>query len=290
MEILEIPTFEDSHNSLFFFLEKEKSGNWHYHPLHELVLVKKGEGIRIIGDHKKRFRRNELVLIGPNLPHIWKFDDSYYSNEGNFLGERLVIQFSYKLLNQFLCLPENRNVNTCLENSKLGCCFPNNCKKEIISLMIKMQSQDLTERFYTLLSIFKVINAAKEFKILSSPSVLKRFSENINDHFNNAVQFLHQNFHNEIRMKEMLEISNMSNTTFFITFKNKYRMSFKQYLLNLRISYACRLLDNESLTVSEIAFKSGFNNLANFHRRFKQLKNCTPNDYKKQNNPLLSHA
>ena len=94
-----------------------------------------------------------------------------------------------------------------------------------------------------------------------------------------ALQYILQNFQKQIQIKDLLQVTNMSNTTFYNAFIYTYRMTFKSYLLNVRIGYACRLLIDATKSISEIAYESGFENLSNFNRQFKKIKGITPSEF-----------
>jgi AraC-like DNA-binding protein len=133
-----------------------------------------------------------------------------------------------------------------------------------------------SDRLYSLFSIFKIFANTKEFRILSSPASMNSFSSDENDPMQKALKYILQNFQKPIHLKDLLEITSMSNTAFYDAFKHNYRMTYKNFLLNIRIGYACRLLTDESMNISEIAYTCGFENLSNFNRQFKQIKGITP--------------
>ena len=145
--------------------------------------------------------------------------------------------------------------------------------------MLKMQDMDESERFYSLISIFKIFASTKEFKILSSPAFSEPFWLDESGPMQKALKYILQNFQNNIRIRDLLEITNMSNTSFYATFKQTYRMPFKDYLLNIRVGYACKLLIDASQNISGIAYDSGFGNISNFNRRFKKIKGLTPSQF-----------
>jgi AraC-like DNA-binding protein len=148
--------------------------------------------------------------------------------------------------------------------------------------MEEMMHMEEKDRLYHLFLIFQLLGSTQEYKFLSSPAFLEPYQASENQPLKNVIQYIHQHFQKEIKVNELLEISNMSNTTFFTSFKKMYRMTFKKYLLSIRIGYACRLLADETLNISQIAYESGFENLSNFNRQFKSLKGCTPGEYKKR--------
>ena len=89
-----------------------------------------------------------------------------------------------------------------------------------------------------------------------------------------------QNFQEPINIKKLLNIAHMSNTSFTVLFKKTYNMTFKEYLVKVRVGYACRLLDDDSKSIYQISYEAGFENLSNFNRLFKKVKNCTPSEFK----------
>jgi AraC-like DNA-binding protein len=282
MKTPEVRLFKEPDKSFIFYHEKNTFTPWHHHEEYEFCLILRGNGVRMIGDHVDRFASNDLVLVGPNLPHEWKCDNNYYGRSGDFLGEGIALQFLTDFLGeQFYRLAENKGLNKCLERSRLGCLFYGKTKTRIIEKMIEMLEMEGPVRLYKLLSIFGILACTNEYRVLSSPLFLEQYRENNNEPLRKTVQYIHQNFQRKIKTEELLEICNMSNTTFFENFKKTYRMSYKRYLLNLRVGYACRLLSDETLNISRIAFESGFENLSNFNRQFKQIKSCTPREYKK---------
>jgi AraC-like DNA-binding protein len=120
--------------------------------------------------------------------------------------------------------------------------------------------------------------------MLSSPGFMKPFHNQGDEPIQKALEYIVQHFHEEVTMKEMLAITNMSNSAFCNTFKKTCRMTFKKYLLNVRVGYACKLLTDDTLNISQIAYNCGFENLSNFNRQFKKIKNITPSQFHKKMN------
>ena len=281
MKVREVRLFKSPEQSFIFYHDTSSFTTWHHHPEYELVLIKKGKGIRLVGDYIERFKDNDLVFLGSYLPHEWRCDSDFYTPEGMFKGECIVIQFLKDSFgDKFFELPENEGLRKILSLGTQGCRIKGESKRKIISLMEKMTTLEEVERFYTLLSIFRLLSSTSDFRLLSSPAFHLPYKTNDNDPMKNVIQYIHQNFQKEIKVSELQEISNMSNTTFFTFFKKRYRMTFKKYLLRIRIGYACQLLLDGSLNISQIGYESGFNNLSNFNRHFRAIKGCTPKDYK----------
>ena len=283
MKVREVRLFKTPNQSFVFYHETESFSGWNYHPEYELVLIKKGEGIRLVGDHIERFEQDDLAFLGSYLPHEWRCLDTYYDPDGEFKGEGLVVQFMHDSFGKnFFDLPENHDLLNFLKNSSQGCSVYGSTRDRIKVLMEDMIGMSEKDRLYNLFAIFRILGTSLEYRLLSSPAFIEPYQSNGNELFKHVIQYIHQNFQKEIRVDELLEISHMSNTTFFTSFKKMYRMTFKKYLLSIRIGYACRLLADETLNISQIAYESGFENLSNFNRQFKSIKGCTPGEYKKR--------
>lgn len=251
---------------------------FHHHPEYELVLIRKGKGRRMIGDNIDRFDENDLIFMGPYLPHQWICDMTPDIEQ----SRAFVIQFDFDFLgNKFFDLPENVALKKFLGESVRGYRFFGETRDQIISILVQMMNRSDTERLYDLFSIFKIFSSCHDFLLLSSPDSIDSFSFKENEKMHKALQYILQHFHNKIHVDELLAITNMSYPTFYSHFNRNYKMSYKQYLLDLRIEYACKLLKDDSMSVSEIAFNCGFGNLSNFNRQFRKIKKTTPSNYQK---------
>ncbi|MDT7827128.1 AraC family transcriptional regulator [Pricia sp. S334] len=282
METTEIRLFKESDQSFIYHVEDKNFGVYHYHPEYELILVDKGSGVRIVGDDISEFQEADLVFLGSSLSHVWRCDPEYYADDGTFTGKGYVIQFLEEFMGQrFIDLLENRGLRTFLSHSARGCEFFGKTKERITEIMLAMNSMHPTQRLYSLLSIFEIFATTEEYRLICSPVFQENTEMSESGPLRDVVEYLLKNFKKEIMLRDVLEIANMSNTQFFLTFKKRYRMPFKSYLLKLRIGYACRLLDNPNLNISQIAYESGFQNLSNFNRHFKSIKGCTPSAYRK---------
>ena len=283
METTEIRLFKESDQSFIYHIEERDFGIYHHHPEYELVYIENGSGVRIVGDNIDEFKKNDLVFLGSSLPHVWRCDNAYNNYDGTFNGKGYVIQFLEDFIGEsFWKLPENRGLMSFFSHASRGCKFFGLTKNRLIEIMIAMESMKPVERFYALFSIYEILATTKEYSFICSPAYHNTHVLTESDPLRDVVEYLLQNFKKDIKLKDVLDIANMSNTRFFLAFKKAYRMPFKSYLLKLRIGYACRLLANPNRNVSQIAYESGFENLSNFNRHFKAIKHCTPTSYRKK--------
>ena len=158
MKLENIRLIKDPDKSFIVYHETQPFSPWHHHPEYELVLIIKGKGKRMVGDHVDRFKQNDLVLVGSYLPHVWYCDKEYYDHPDGFQGEGIVYQFLYDFLGpQFFEIPENRNLKMMLDESSRGIKFHGKTKEKIISLILENYDSGGTDRLYSLFSIFKIL-------------------------------------------------------------------------------------------------------------------------------------
>ena len=283
METTEIRLFQESNQSFIYHIEERDFGIYHHHPEYELMFANRGSGVRIIGDDISEFKQYDLVFLGSSLSHVWRCDPEFHDDDGTFTGRGYVIQFLEDFIgNEFIDLPENRGLRAFFSHASRGCEFFGQTKERITEIMVAMQHMHPTQKLYALFSIFEIFATTEEYKFICSPVFQENTKMSESDPLRDVVEYLLQNFKKNVMLKDVLDIANMSNTQFFLSFKKMYRMPFKSYLLKLRIGYACRLLANPARNVSQIAYESGFENLSNFNRHFKSIKGCTPTAYRKE--------
>jgi len=255
---------------------------WHYHPEYELVLVLKSSGKKIIGDHISNFKDGDLVLMGPNLPHVYDNDPAYYEKDSQLKAEAIVIHFSDNFLgNTFFNLPEMAKVRQLLNASRQGLQITGRQRKEIAKRMEKMLELSPPQRLTELLNILIGLSQTEAYSYLASPGFVQNYGNANAKRLDPVLAYLMQHFAEDISLEEVASIANMSPQSFCRFFKHCTRKTFLTFLNELRIGYACRLIGDNHYSISEICYKSGFNNLSNFNRQFKRVMHKTPSEYKK---------
>lgn len=255
---------------------------WHYHPEYELVLITSSTGRRMVGDHIGYFEKDDLVFMGPKLPHVWMSDPQYITGEAKEQADGIVIQFVEKFLGEkFLNIPEMEGFKKILELSSHGMAIKGKTRKQINSLMKAMMDMSGLKRLSTLFMIFDILSTTSEYELLASPGFVQKTQLQCSDRFSKVTEYIMRNFDSDITLPEVASISNMAVTTFCNFFKEHYRVTFIEYLNTVRIGYACKLLAEKNVNVVEVAYASGYKNLANFNRQFKKFKNMTPTEYRR---------
>jgi AraC-like DNA-binding protein len=256
---------------------------YHYHPELELTYISRGTGTRYIGDNIETFSEEDLVLVGPNLPHLWKSDEIYYEGNPYLKARAIVIQFRDSFLgNDLWELSEMKKIKTLIKISRQGIKIQNNSQKKIAPIMQRMIDQPGADRIISLLMILNIISEARDNKLLSSVAFSYNSTQAGLERINAVFAFIFEKFADNITLSQIADVANMSPTAFCRYFKNHTNKSFSLFLIETRIHHSCKLIMNEEIKLSEIAFKSGFNSLSYFTKQFKKITGLTPLDYKKK--------
>ncbi len=256
---------------------------WHYHPEVELTLIRKGTGIRLVGDSMEQFTDGDLILLGSNLPHLWRNDEVYFAKDSTLWVEAVAIHFKEEFWGRpFLELPELKPVAELLNVAKRGLKITGKLKDQITDLMEAIhQSKDL-KRVELLINMLGTIATEREYEFLASPAFTGSYALNNTDRINEIYDYTLNNFRKKICIKEAAGAANISPNSFCRYFKSRTFKTYWQFLAEIRIGYACKLLIENQSGVSQICYECGFNNLSNFNRYFKIIKKKTPLQYAKE--------
>lgn len=271
---LDNTSFSTSINNMPYFLKI-----WHYHPELELVLVLESEGTRFIGDSIEKFEPGEVILIGENLPHMWLNDEAYFKKDSKLMARGIGVHFKKNYLgNEFLSTPEMSHILELLERAKFGIKFLG-IDKELIDNIQQMSEMDGFDKSINFLIILNKLAKQQAYKLLASPGYLNSFQLNKNETIDKVYAYIFKNFNKAISLQNVAEVAHMNISAFSRFFKRLNNKTFSQYIAEIRIGYACKLLIENKYNIIEICFESGYNNLSNFNRKFKLIKKCTPSEY-----------
>ncbi|MBW4891877.1 AraC family transcriptional regulator [Mucilaginibacter sp. HMF5004] len=262
-------------------------GIWHYHPELELHYVIRGEGVRFIGDNIRNFLPGELVLVGGNLPHSWRSKDEYFNNNPNLNVEVIVMHFLPDCLGaELLQLPEAYLLPKLFEKAKNGLMIEGVAKVRVIELMQKALTAENFDRIIILVSILKILAETDEYaNITLSRNEYYQSNESETLRLNKVCSHTLANYRRDISLEEVASICHLSTTSFCRYFKLMMNKTYTDFLTEIRISHACRLLIENKRSTIMICYECGFNNISNFYRHFKKITKTTPFEYKQQYNP-----
>jgi len=265
------------------FLFKEIRGGdctcaWHVHPEYELILAVESAGHRIVGDNVSPLEPGDLVLIGPNLPHIYQHDSA---PGGTVVEPRtLLIQFEEQYWSGVLQLPVLAPIRGLLQRAAVGLHFRGPARDRVAALMARMTAMSGARRIGAFLQVLEMLARCRAAQPLSSPGFAPNFSPSDEQRVNRVWQFINERLESELSVTEVARLIHMSEGAFSRFFRAHLGKSFPALVNDLRIGRACRLLAETEMNVTEIALACGYHNLSNFNRQFLRLKGTTPRAFR----------
>ena len=259
------------------------NNRWHYHAEVELLHFKKGNGTQFIGDSIKQFKAGDVVLVGSNLPHYWRFDDVYFEEHAPVSADVRVAHFCEDFWgSQFLDLPENVHIKTVLDRSKRGLQITGKTRDQVAGLLDLLLHASDYHRIIYLMEALSIIANCKQLTTLSSIGFKYDMVEDEKDRINAIYEYSLKNFKRPIQLEEIAGIANISPNSFCRFFKSRTRKTYSQFLIEIRVGHACKLLIENNMSIKQLCYESGFNNFTSFHKYFKMITSKSPLIYQKE--------
>lgn len=259
------------------------NNKWHFHTELELIHFKKGFGTQFVGDSIENFEEGDVVLLGPNLPHYWRFDNRYFQDPLKHKADVHVVHFNDDFWGKtFLSLPENAHLRQLFGRARLGLKIVGPAKYAIADILGKMLKSDGPKRLILLLEALTLISESEHCTQISSKGFNLNFADEEKARMNAVYDFAVNNFQRKIAIEEVAEIAGLNNNSFCRYFKSRTGKTFTRFLIELRVNNACKHLIENKLSVKQICFESGFFNFASFHKNFKEITDRSPLTFKKE--------
>ena len=272
-------------NESFFigiFQDNLDKCTWHYHNNYEISFITEGSGKRIVGDSMEEFQPGDLVFIGLRLPHIWIADKEPGAFSNRTL-EMVFLQFSADILfPQLMALPEFSNIKKALEMSERGIQVVGNTLNEVSEIMLQLpylKSFDRMLHFFRLMDI--IGRSDSNIPLVSEEYMLRRFRTG-NKRIAMIHEFLMKNYREEIDLKQIAELVSMAEGSLCRFFKESMGMTLFEYLNRIKVEFASQLLMDPDLSILEVCYDSGYNNLSHFNKQFLKVTGLTPSGYRKR--------
>jgi len=257
------------------------SATWHFHPEHQLTLVIKSRGYRIVGDSMEQLRSGDLVLVGANLPHVWHQDAKDCTSDDDV--HAIVVRFTDVFMGEdFMQKPELEGVRNLLRRASRGFKIGGKTRQEVTAKMMRLADTEGLARLVELLAVLHLLAESKDLRPLASPGYSPLLSEEDQDRMSRVLRYIHSHLHLEIDRDEAAGHAHLSEGAFSRFFKARTGRTLPQYVNELRISRACTLLAESDRKVVDIAEECGFENLANFNRQFLRLMKKSPRDWRRE--------
>lgn len=249
---------------------------FHQQKTWELSYVITGSGTRIIGDTIEPFSKNEVILIPPDIPHCWSFDELDADKNGKI--ENITITFSRQFLENCLtAFPEMNNyINEILYNTG-AISFRGDTLNQLRNLLISMTTETEIERLSSFIKILALISSSENTSIVGKQVVVDKKAKRMQK----ILLYIMNNYQNTITLDEMARLVELDKSSFCIFFKKMTGKTFFSYLIEYRIESSCHMITKTNMTIAEICYASGFKDVPYYNRIFKKIKSITPSEYRK---------
>lgn len=259
--------------------KKEFTYPIHNHSVYELNFVENAKGVRrIVGDSQEVIGDYDLCLItSPDLEHVWEQNECHSDDI-----REITVQFDFSMSDDTLF---GRNpyasITRMMQEAKKGLSFPLQAIMKVYGMLDTLSS--VKDGFYAVqqfLTILYELSRCENARALASSSYAKVAVEDDSRRILKVKNFISKNYMDELRLPELASLAGMSSSAFSRFFKLHTGRNISEYIIDLRLGYAARMLVDTAKSISEIGFDCGFNNLSNFNRIFKKKKGCSPSEFR----------
>lgn len=255
----------------------------HQHPEVQITYIIKGEGKLIIGDYIGQFYPGELFLIGPNLPHVFRSDVSKDDKGDEFQAHAYTIFFEWASLgDRFLNMPELKNLSEFVKICERGFKVDAESADKVKKIMDVTFASEGFQKIILFFQILQILSEKASLEPLTSFGTFSDFNDLDGKRLNDIYHFTMNEYSRKISLDEVAQIANMTTNSFCRYFKLRTRKSYVNFLNDIRIGQASKLLQQKDISISQVCFEVGFNNLSNFNRKFKEINKCSPSEFRAQ--------
>lgn len=255
---------------------------WHFHSEFEIVYVLKSSGKRFVADSIESFQEGDITLMGSYLPHFWKSDIPGDVDTGNRVNA-IVVQFHKDFFREEInSYPEFHRISELMKRAERGIHFSKMSGEKIGKMLKRMLKLNGLERMLYFIKLMDTMARIENYRILASKAYLLEDHKELNNRLDKIMHFINTNYQRKITQEEIANKIGMTTAAFCRYFKEKTGKGFIFFINEMRIGYACKLLIENHLSISQVCFECGFNNISNFNRIFKRQTSYTPGEYQQQ--------
>jgi AraC-like DNA-binding protein len=256
--------------------------NWHFHPHYQLFTVIKGTGTRFIGDDIRHFNVGDTVFLAPNMPHLWRSDREYFEKDSQLMTEGIVVYFKEDFLgSEFFEKSEMYDIKTLLKKSERGLDLTGQLKEELVNDLKNLPIDSGFQGIIKILSILDKLSKSTDYQYIASTTYSNTHKISETERMRRVHEYVLKHFKENINLSTVASLSNMTDAAFCRYFKSRTNKTFSDFVKEIRIGNACKMLQDENKSISQTCYESGYNTVSNFNNQFKSLKGVSPKQYQK---------
>ena len=254
---------------------------WHFHPEYELVYIVRSFGKRFVGDHVNDFSEGDLVLLGSNLPHFWKNDELFHQGNNDYWVNAVVIHFPADFFRHSVeAYSEFDSIKKLISRAKRGISFNADVSMRLSGMLKKILELEGLKRTLLFIEVLDKLASVSDYQLLASESYKNEMQDWSSGRLEKTMHLINSNYKHNPKLETIADHIGMNPSAFSRYFKEKTGKSFIRFITEMKVGYACKLLQEGHLNISQACYESGFNNLSNFNRQFKKITTTTPVSYR----------
>jgi AraC-like DNA-binding protein len=274
IQLEKIP-FESGKSFKLFYPVLKNYFYWHYHPEIELVYIKAPTGIRHVGQHISSYEESDLIMIGPNIPHL-NFD---YGLRTEY--EHIVVQLRTDFLgDSFSRTPELSSMRKLFERSSFGLSFFGDTRERAAMLLRSIEKQEPFYQLQTLLEVFYLLSTSDEVQVLNEKNSGINFLLKDKVRMGAIYDYIHAHFDGKPDVNHIASLVHLTTAAFCRYFKQQTNMTFTDFVNYYRVNQAKNHLLHDK-NVTETCFLVGFESVSYFNRIFKKIVGLNPSEFKR---------
>lgn len=274
----EVPAAVDSSFGVFRYDRPRFERGWHYHPEAELTLILESSGTRYVGDHIGGFEAGDLVLLGPNLPHVWR--NGLVPLPRGQRARSIYIHFRSEWFGSEGALPELHEIGGLLARAGRGLSFRGAARDEAARRMERLGGLGGLRRLTAFWELLQELVEATDVTLLSSAGFSPVLDRAAGERIRRIHRHVHENFRSGIVHRDLARLAGMTPAALSKFFRRTTGRTVTEFINEVRVGEAARRLIDTTDNISEIAFASGFESLAHFNTTFRRLKEVNPSRFR----------
>ncbi|MCT4622390.1 MAG: AraC family transcriptional regulator [Schleiferiaceae bacterium] len=255
--------------------------NLHQHNEIQITLIVKGRGTLLVEDFVGNIKPGDVYVIGSNSSHLFKSLEKDFTSDQENIHTISIFFEPHFLGDTFLKLPETHELQEFIKLTYKGLKAGKSLSNKISILMHQLAVAEGFKKMVLLFEVLEILCSAKDYELLSKAIPQQVEAPTRETRLNNVFQFTMTEYASEIHLPQVADIANMTVSAFCKYFKQHTAKTYFQFLNEIRVSNACKLLRENSISIERVAYEVGFNNLSNFNRKFKQINGMTPSAFRK---------
>ncbi len=256
--------------------------NWHFHPHFQLFTVIEGTGTRFIGDDIRHFEAGDTVFLGPNMPHLWRSDRAYFERNSTLQTQGIVVYFTEDFLGKdFFEKPEMYDLKQLLIKSRQGLDVQNNMREAMAEGLKELETMSGFDGILKLLSMLHTLAQSNDYQSITSINYENTHKISETERMRLVHEYVMKHYKEKISLSEVAGLANMAEAAFCRYFKSRTNKTFSEFVSEIRIGQACKLLMDTKMSIAQVCYESGYNTVSNFNAQFKFMKGKSPKQYQK---------